>query len=385
MMKRNLYIKKISLCVLIFCLIFSFTACKKQQQGKIQGDTSEFEIKVAQNVVDVYMKALMRDDIEGAKKLYSKELAQKTQESGKSYLKVKGYSIEETSEVGRSGFFRVKVARMSLDKPVATLDESSIKVIKEGAEYKINEVKNETEKEAFEENGTLRVRSKNNLKTNLLIDTSGFPQYAFSKDDKGNLSKQPVPRNNFSVMNFGYEGERIAVSTYDKDSYVGIIKIDESMATQGGGGGDGGGGDGGGEGQGQGQGQPGEKSEGGQGGANNMVREKPIGKEMTSLDLLKDAKIEFMTFSEGEKFILVQYTKSDKGRCIRVYNTDSGELIPVKFEEKYPYGKVEVVFSSFDKDVLNYEVIQKDMNDKTLQEQVGKYQVNLKEFKVKRL
>ena len=375
-MKYN-HIKKLLSYILIFCALVTFTACKNQKKETQKEQGNNFEIKVAQNVVDVYMKALMKEDNENAKKLYTKELTEKTKETGKSELKVKGYSIEETSEVGRSGFFKLKVARMSLSQPIATLDECSIKVVKEGADYKINEVKNESEKEAFFENNTLRLRSKNNIKTNLLIDSSSFPQYTFAKDDKGNLSKQVVPRNKFSVMNFGYEGERIAISTYDKDSYIGIIKIDESMATQGGGGGGGGGG--------------GDQGQAGGGGNNNetqgtMNREKPIGKEMTSLDLLKDAKVEFMTFSNGEKFLLVQYIKPNLGRCIRLYNSDSGELTKEKFEEKYPYGKVEIVFSSFDKDVVNFEVIQKDMNDKAAAEQAGKYQMNLKEdFKIKRL
>jgi hypothetical protein len=368
---------------LIICLIFAFSGCKKKQETKELEKGEEFEIKVAQNVVDVYMKALMRDDIEGAKKFYSKELTEKTKEAPESELKVKGYSIDETSEIGRSGFFKIKVARMGLDKPVAVLDETSIKVKKEGNEYKINEVKTETQKEAFMEKllglEIIRVRSKNNLKTNLLMAPESLPQYAFSKDDKGNLTKEIVPRDKISVMNFGYEGERIAISSYDKNSFVGIIKIDESMATQGGGGGGGGGGDqGGGGGGGQGG-----KGGGQQGGS--MLMEPPIGKEMTSLDLIRDAKIEFMTFSNGEKFIVVQYNKPDTGRCIRVYNTDSGEIIPMKFEDSYSLGKVEVVFSSFDKDVLNYEVIQKDINDKSAQDQVGKYQLSLKDFKAKRL
>jgi hypothetical protein len=375
--QRN--IKKLLSFILIACFTVTLSACKTQKKETQKEQSNEFEIKVAQNVVDMYMKALMKEDIDGAKKLYTKELSEKTKESGKSDLKIKGYSIEETSEVGRSGFFKLKVTRMSLDKPVATLDESSIKVVKEGPDYKIKEVKNETEKEAFLEDDSLRVRSKNNIKTNLLIDSSSFPQYTFAKDDKGNISKQVVPRNKFSVMNFGYEGERIAISSYDKDSYIGIIKIDESMATQGGGGG-------GGEGQGQGGGEQGGKGGDSKGAQGSMAREKPIGKEMTSLDLLKDAKVEFMSFSNGEKFLLVQYNKTNLGRCIRVYNTDSGELIKEKFEERYPYGKVEIVFSSFDKDVLNFEVIQKDMKDKAAADLAGKYQMNLKEeFKIKKL
>lgn len=372
----NYNIKKLLCCMSILCFSFSAVSCKSKSEDKTKAQTNDFEIKVAQNVVDLYMKDLMKEDLEGAKKLYTKELVSKTKDEGKSDLKVKGYSIDETSEIGKSGFFKLKVARMDLAKPVANLDECSIKVVKDGTDYKISEVKNETEKEAFMEDSTLRVRSKNNLKTNLLIDSSSFPQYAFSKDDKGNLTKLQVPRYNYDVMNFGYEGERVAISTYDKDSYVGIIKIDESTPTQGGG--SGGGGGGGSQGQ-------GDQSKGGGQSSGGMVREKPIGKEMTSLDLIRDSKVEFMTFSSGEKFILVQYNKANTGRCIRVYNTDSGELIKQKFEDKFAFGKVEILFSSFDKEVLNFDVIQKDMKDKTAAEQAGKYQMTLKDFKIKRI
>jgi hypothetical protein len=383
LMKKKINIKLVLSYILIPCLLISFTACKKEKKQTVTKEENAFEMKVAQNVVEVYMKALMKDDLEGAKKLYTKELSEKTKEEGPSELKVKGYSIEETSEVGRSGFFKIKVARMSLDKPMAALDETSIKIKKEGTEYKIDEVKSESEKEAYMETilgiETLRVRSKNNIKTNLLMDVGSLPQFVFAKDDKGNLAKEVVPRNKFSVMNFGYQGERIAVSSYDKDSFIGIIKIDESIATQGGGSGGGGGG-GGQSGGGGGQGGGG----GGQGGG-SLLREAPIGKEMTSIDLIRNSKIEFMTFSEGEKFLLAQYNNPQFGRCIRVYNTDSGELIDFKFEEKYPYGKVEIIFSSFDKEAINFEVIQKDKNDKSVQDQVGKYQLDLKEFKAKRL
>ena len=37
-------------------------------------------------------------------------------------------------------------------------------------------------------------------------------------------------------------------------------------------------------------------------------KEKPIGKEIATLDLLRDSKIEFMNFSPEEKHITVQYT-----------------------------------------------------------------------------
>lgn len=373
-MKGKMIAKSLAYFLLIFIFVGSFAGCKKQKTD-VSKEENIFDIKIASNLVDVYMKALMKEDIEGAKKMYSKELQKSEKETSSNELKIKGYSIEETSEIGKTGLFKMKVARTSLDKPAAVLDNMSLKIIKEDQEYKIDDIRNETEKEAFYENGSIRIRSKNNLSTNLLVDSSSLPQYVFSKDDKANIYKQVVPRSKFSGINFGYQGEKAAIITYEKDSYIGIVKIDESLATQGGGSDQGGGG-GGDQGK-------GDQNKGGQG---QMAREKPIGKEMVNLDLLKDAKVDFVTFSIGEKFAVVQYSKTNMGKCIRVYSSDSGELVPVKFEEKYPYGKVEITFSSFDKEALNYEVTAKNPSDKSVQDVVGKYQLSLKkDYKVKKL
>jgi hypothetical protein len=375
-MKRKLIAKRLACFVLIFIFAANFAGCKKQKKDAAK-EENVFDIKIASNLLDVYMKALIKEDYEGAKKMYSKELQKNSKDMNGNDLKIKGYSIEETSEIGKTGFFKLRVARTNLDKPAAVLDSMSIKIIKEEQNYKIDDIKNETEKEAFIENNTIRVRSKNNISTNLMIDSASLPQYVFSKDDKANMYKQIVPRTNFGVISFGYQGDKAAISAYDKDSYIGIIKIDESLATQGGGDQGGGGGQGGG-----GQG----KSDQNKGGQGQMAREKPIGKEMVNLDLIKDAKVEFLTFSMGEKNVVVQYSKANVGKCIRVYSSDSGDLIPVKFEEKYPYGKVEIIFSSFDKEVMNYEVTAKNPSDKSLQDVVGKYQLSLKkDYKIKKL
>ena len=42
-----------------------------------------------------------------------------------------------------------------------------------------------------------------------------------------------VPIKEFSSINFSYEGEKLAVSTYNKNSFIGIVNIDESLAVQG--------------------------------------------------------------------------------------------------------------------------------------------------------
>ncbi len=155
-------------------------------------------------------------------------------------------------------------------------------------------------------------------------------------------------------MSLSYSENFIAISTYDKNSYIGIITIDESKAVQGG----------------QDQGEQG--NQGDQGGAGGgeagqketdimeEIGEKPIGKEISSLDLLKGSKIDFMVFSPDEKFIAVQYETSDKTKNIRIYQADSADIIPFKMEDKFPLDKVSVTLSSFATDSIIFNVSSKE-------------------------
>lgn len=362
------YMKKFMSCILALSISFSVVACQKQESGS-KTTSSNFDIKIASNVVETYMKYLLKNDYKSAESLYSDELLKKTTKSDISSLKMFGYFISETDEVGKDASIKVRVARGAADSPNSTLDEYTIKVKKQDKDYKIDEIKSNTEKEAFYQNGTLRMRSKDNTNTNLLIKMNGLPQYTFSKDDKANAFKMVVPRNNFGVTSFSYDGDSLAISSTSKDAYVCIVKIDETMATEAGD-------------QSQGGGQGGGQGEQGQG---TLIQEKPITKKVTSIDYLKDSSIQFMTFSQDNKLVLIQYSKTGVGRCIRVYKADSGELIPTKFEELYPLDKVEVVYSSFDKDVLNYEVLPKSSTDQSVGNYIGKWQLSLKDFKSKKV
>ena len=346
--------------------------CKSNKKEESKESADSFDMKAASNVADTYMKYLMKGDLENSKKFYSKDLLKNSGLDVNKSLKIFGYNLSDISEVGKSGIFKMKVSRSDTTKTFGSLDEYSIKIAKEESDYKISETNDNIQKEAFIEGDQIRLRNKNNVSTNLIIDLGSIPNFAFSKDDKTNIDKIPVPRTKFGIINFSYGGDNLAISTENKDSYIAIIKIDESMAVQSDTGGDekGGGKEGG---------------KAGESGGGSKTKEKPIGKEITTLDLLKDSKVEFMSFSPEEKHIAIQYTKSGDGHCIRVYKMDGGDLIDFKFEDKYPLDKVDVVFSSYDKETINYDVIPKKAGDKAVTNIIGKWQLSLKDFKEKKM
>jgi hypothetical protein len=366
--------KKILKSFIIFSVAaLMFSGCKANTEEK--SPESSFDVKVATNLIENYMTYLMKGDKETARGLYTDELQKSSASLGNEELSVSSYKVDEVNEVGKSAVFRIKVTRNSSKVPFSELDDYTVKVITQGEGYKISEVTSSSEREVFGEGGTLRVRSKTNIKTNLLVDSGGIPGYAFSKNDKASISKLQVPKEGFGLLCLSYGGDSVAISTTGTDSFAGIIKIDESMSVQGGQDKGGGGGGAGGGGQGA----------GGAGGSNQPSREMPIGKELTTLDLLNGSKIDLMTFSPNEKFIVIQYTKTGFGKNLRLYRVDSGDLAPFVFEDNFPIDKVNIVFSSFNKETLNFEITSKKAGDTSVADYVGKWQVDMKEFKAKKM
>jgi len=356
-------LKKILSCLLIVLCVLSCVACEKKKEENAKANA--FELKDAANIVDGYMGYIMKEDYEKSKKLYTAELLKKTSNMPVSDIKIKGFKVTESIEVGNSGVFKVRVARTSMVSSLACLDEYSIKVIQEGKKYKISDIVSSPQKEAFGADIGIRFRDKKDVKTNLIIDKSGIPKYAYSKDDKARLYKIIVPTKKFGAINYNYEGDKLAVCTYDKNSFIGIVNIDESLAVQG-----------------EASGQSSQPSP--NGGSEEIAKERPIGKDLVQLDLLLNCKVEFMTFSLDEKFLVVQY-KEKTDKYIKVYEVENGDIIPYDFKKEYPKEKFQLVFSSFGEDTMYYEVIPKSSVKNSKPKIIGKWKLDLNLFKAKKI
>lgn len=368
MNKKNVFIY----VTVIFLICGTLTGCKSNTQNN--SDLKEtFDMKAASNVIETYMNYITKGQTENAEKLYSKDLLTSPVKSENEDLKIFGYNLADSNQVGKSAIFTLNVSRTYINKPFASLDQYSIKVTKEGQEYKISEIKSIIQEEVFIYKNKIRMKSKDKANTDLVMSFKSFPGYVFSKDDKANINKQPVPRHNIGIMNLSYEGDELAITTYDKNCYIGIINIDQSLAVQGGE-----------NGQGQGQ-SNGDDASMEDGSDSNGILEIPIGQEIVTLDLLQDSKVDLVEFSKDEKFLAVQYSNAKVHNCIRMYRVDGGDMIDYKFEEKFPLDKVDVVFSSFDEDILNFDVIAKKDQDPSLSNIVGKWQMDLKNFETVRM
>lgn len=373
-MKKKL--SAIVICITIAVpILVTAAGCMKTSQKNNKTQENSFDIKIAANLVNNYMYSLMNSKSIDTDRFYTYELKEMQKQSPyiTSNLKINGYIIDEVDETGKSGVVKMRVLRSDFYSPYAELTMSTLKVIKEGTNYKISDIRDEVQEVALKKGTMLRYKTKNNVKTNLLLRKISIPLYAFSKDDKASINKLPVPVKDYGMLCFSYKGDQIVVTTHDVDAFAAVVKIDESKAVQGGG-------DGASKQQGSGSGGGGEGEAEGE-----MAEEESIGKEIIPLDLLKDSIIERISFSLDEKYVLIQYAKKNLGSCIRLYRADSGELSEYKFEDNFPLGKVKVIFSSFDKDVLNFEVIAVSSKDGSINDLIGKWQLDLKEFKAQKI
>ncbi|WP_138203357.1 hypothetical protein [Haloimpatiens lingqiaonensis] len=361
--------KRFLIIIGILCFLCTAVAGCKSKELNTQEQKKKMDTNAASNLVDRYMRGLIMKDYDGVKKMYTEDMIKEQGNYKKSDIIVRGYRVEDVAEMEKNSVFKVKAVSTREKSAYTSLDEYRISVIKEKDGYKIAEVNITPQKEIFSDGYEVRIRDKSNVETNLVIDMENLPKSAFPKEDKLSMYKQEVPSKSFNDTSISFDGTKVLVSTKDKDAYAASILIDETLAVQGK--------------NGDKEGEEAEKQAGDN--KNKGIKEKPIGKEIINLDIIKDAAVDYMVFSQDEKFITIQYSKSDGTKCIRIYESDSGKMIPVKFEDSFPIDKVSIEFSYFDKENAIFRILPKDNLEEKYKDLMGNWKLNLKDFKIHRI
>lgn len=360
-MDKNKLFRIIIVIMLLSCSVVFF-ACSKKEKENNNKKANNFDIKETVKVAEDYMDNLMKGDYSACKDLYSDKFKSESKIPPSitvNEMPIMGYKIEETNQVGYSGMIKVDVTRASFNSTYGTLHQYIIKISKKDNKYLIDSIVSNALKETFSKGTTIRIRSKDDVNTNLLTNFSGIPKYAFSKDDKGEMFKLKVPMQSFGPCAISYSGEEVCVSTTDsKDSYLAIISVDESMKTQG-------------DEQKTGTGNSESSTSGGE-----EIKETPVGKNIFSLDMLRGAKVIHIVFSLDESFLEISYERPNYGKFIRIYNTSNGDMISFSFEEEYNIKNNDVEFVKFSKKFAVYKVIPKDNK-----QMATLWQLDLKDFK----
>ncbi|WMJ80237.1 hypothetical protein RBU49_15650 [Clostridium sp. MB40-C1] len=363
------YIRNILTILVTISILLSFISCGQKKAEDVK-EKDNFDMKMASLTVENYVKFTKNQQYDQANSLVSDSVKINKQDLTQNGLKITGYKMLEMNESNEGGNFKIEVIKSNESKPETLITESEIIVKKEGIDYKINKINTDIKKEIFFNDGMLRLRKENEVDTNLVTDMQGLPKYAYSKDDKAKMKMNIVPKTNFGIIEFGYEGTSIAMTTFDSDTFIAILMLDDTMTTQG-----------------NNDNPQDQQSTGDQKGKNGgkILKEVPLGKKITSCDILTNSKVEFMRFSLDEKYLAVQYIANDNSkRAIRLYDTSNGDILSVNFEEEYPLNKVQVILGEFQNEKMKYKVIPKSESDKS-NDYVGEWEMDLKELKLKKI
>ncbi|MFA9396664.1 MAG: hypothetical protein ACERKV_00165 [Clostridiaceae bacterium] len=342
----------------MFSLVLNLAACGKQE---IKNDENQFEMKIAYNLVDNYLKYLVVNDQNNLEDLIKIDL--KTNLKINDDMKKLGYKYNEITQIGDKGMIGVDVLCSSTEYAYTCIDRYNIKVEKMDNQYKISEINNEEQREAFVENSSIRLRKKSEVETNLVLDKSSIPKYVYSKDDKTVSNMIDVDNITLANISLSYTGEYLLFSAKNEENiYIGLVSIDEFRTTMN------------------------ETPTGGEeqdmGGSTQSSREIPIGKEMLDIDYLTKATVDKLTFTPNEKLCIVQYKRDDLGESLRVYDASNGDIISFSFEEEFPPEIYNVKFSSYDKKFIYFYVSSIGNTNKNL---VGVYKLDVLDYNVTKI
>ncbi|MGL5245377.1 MAG: hypothetical protein ACRC7R_09415, partial [Sarcina sp.] len=325
-------IKK-SLAIILSSLFIFTMGCSKNSDKKANDVAQKvlFDNKISMEIANNYMAALAKGDLQGLKYLSNKDLADGLVIKPDNSMNVVGLRMEESSQRGDSGLYKYIVCKSKDDSANASLEEYYVTVKKAEENYKVDSVKAIPKYSAFDENKSIKLRTKDEVKLNTLVNLKNIPDTDYPKINKGDVSKVDVPKNEFGVLSFSFSGEKIAISTKDgKSSYACVIEIDDAKQTI----------------------ANGKKEEHGKKQLNED--EKIVGKKITTLDIYDSNNIKELKFTKDDSHVVVVCDVNGATR-FNFYKA-SGEFIPLKLENSFKIDTYNLIFKSYQDDEILFDV-----------------------------
>ncbi|VYU56384.1 Uncharacterised protein [Clostridium tertium] len=350
---------------LIILNLYILSSCSYYQASDVEIDL--FKPKIAYELSEKYLGMIRNDNIEGAKSLCTENLLSKNNEITTGTSKIISYEPEALIEAtSKSAFITFNVIRNSSSEPKCDLDNFAIKVIKDGEDYKIDEIKAMNKMQVFVKNDSLRIIGEDGGKSDLIVSLNNMPKDVYLRRNKLMLYKEKVEAEAFGPVALGYKGKKIAISTTGGNkSFLSIAFIEESKATQG----------------------ESTEAKGEEGKTETNLEDildKPIAKKVVPLDLLDNVKIDNLVFTKEEGFLIVEYVNSNSIKRIKVYNSEDGELVDINFDKEFPEDTYNISLVNFDKDEFKILVSGKLGSKNIKADILGEYTVFIEGKEIKK-
>lgn len=325
----------------LFLSIFLLVGCSDKGVS-IEKTSTEFSLYEGKSIAKEFMKNLVQEKYEKNKELLVTEEANNAINQS-SNLKIVSYNLKEEVEIGEKGEYTFGIIRCDLSQGYSSSETIKVKVERQDDKYKIVEVSPLTEGELVKDGDEVRVRFKNDANSYLVLNKFSFPQYDINKEDNVEINKVKINTDNIITLTLGFDVEQGIVTTYDKDSYIFTFDIENQWDKE-------------------------EKTD----------SDTPIGMKVNCLDILDNKRVEFVTYSPKEKYILVQYI-SDGNKGIEAYFAKNRDKIDFDFEKEFPLEENDITYVDFEDEYLYYKVKNKKYNYE------DNYMLNLENYENKKV
>ena len=344
--------KKVLSTIIILLLNFN-VACSKNMEETQNVDL--FNSKIAQDLAEEYLYLIKNNNMNLANNLCTNKLLNENKEINLGDSKIVAFANDSVIESANSAYFTFNVVRNVEDSSRSDLDNYTIKVIRENEDYKIDEVKAISQKQAFVKNDSLRLIEENGGDSDLVMSLKNMFKDIYLKENKLMLYKEQVVADKFGPISLGYKGQRIAISTIgDNKTLIAIAYINEN-----------------------------DKEKGSasidievSSGDIDGILDKPIAKRVITLDMLENITIKRLVFTKEEEYLIVEYLNDKSNNRINIYNTSNGDIIPINFDLMFPAEKYSITLKDFDENkcIINVESKNNDIRNELL----GEYKIDIR-------
>lgn len=324
-----------------------------------------FDVMEGRQLAQDYLKEIRNGNVSFAKNLCTPELIENTSDFSEGISNITGFQLDKSVIGNNFGYFIFNVVRDSSKEPKSDLEKYTIKVKRDGDDYKIDDVLAESQRELYIKDNALRIIGEKGGKSSLVISLNNIPKDTYIRKNKLMLYKDEVPNDDFGKVILGFTGQKVAVSTVkDNDSFICIVYIDEALM-----------------------------EDGSQmvsfGGATNGTQapmadliESAVSRQLVSVDLLEKTKIDDFVFSKDDDILAINYTKENGNQRANLYDTADGTMLKTRLKDYFEDDIYNIKVKYFENDSVIFNVYK---SDNSIDDKTGEYNLDLESLEMIKL
>ena len=221
--------------ILLIAGMFVFTGCsdKKVQKSDVNKiNVMRTDVKAAKVFMNNYMRYVMKKNNGALRSFYGTTVKNRITDiptSGNPHPI--GYSMNEGEEKENKAEFTIRIYSGNTGLPYFSDDEYKYTVAMVKGKMLIDDIMKGKTLELYEKDKQLYKREGDKLNGTPLLSLKDLPKYAVPKESASPGQKFSTPNKSFGPCAISPDGKTIVISSFDKNSFIGILNEEESTET----------------------------------------------------------------------------------------------------------------------------------------------------------